>query len=484
MKKRMTSLILAIILISAFPAIAFADETVPAESIMITGDASYMYVGDTRQLKAQVSPPGEYKILWMSTKTEIAAVSQDGTVTARGIGKATIRASVNMTMVTTSFDIEVIEKRVESIMLSKQIDLLLGGTSSSIRPIIKPHDATNQDVTYFSNNKSVATVDASGRITGVSLGSAVITVRVDGIEDTCLVNVILEEPDIDPSPESGKNTPPTPSKSAAQPAQPSITPKNPSATDVPASTTAEAHPSASSDITATAAPVADSYEWSNVQSLITAMQPEGKCSVNMQGQTQIPLSVLSALKTQRGVLEIDFGDYSCIINGNDLFVSAESTSFVDLGMSTYKDESLSEAIGEIDVYQLHFKHHGQMPGRITYKIMATKNQAGDTLYLYYYYDDSKVIQGLQALLVDDDGFVTFDIDHCSVYFLSDTAIGNFSKADQISDNKAENTVSSGIPLYVIIIAAFGGSIITMALLMYFFKVGLFKKRLKKENIEL
>lgn len=59
---------------------------------------------------------------------------------------------------------------------------------------LEPTDATNTDVTYESDDEAVATVDASGLVTGVAAGEAVITVTTDdgAFTDTVTVTVTAE----------------------------------------------------------------------------------------------------------------------------------------------------------------------------------------------------------------------------------------------------------------------------------------------------
>lgn len=66
--------------------------------------------------------------------------------------------------------------------------------TKSLTPKFEPEDATNQNVTWESDNTSVATVDQDGNVTGVSIGKAKITAKVVDGENTftatCEVEVI------------------------------------------------------------------------------------------------------------------------------------------------------------------------------------------------------------------------------------------------------------------------------------------------------
>ena len=57
---------------------------------------------------------------------------------------------------------------------------LLIGETKTLTAIVSPASATNQEVTWSSDNPSVATVDADGKVTGVAAGDATITVTTVG----------------------------------------------------------------------------------------------------------------------------------------------------------------------------------------------------------------------------------------------------------------------------------------------------------------
>lgn len=70
------------------------------------------------------------------------------------------------------------------------------GSSTTLTPSISPSNATNKQVTWKSDRTDIVSV-SNGRVTGISGGTAVITVTtVDGnFSDTCTVNVTPKPPD-------------------------------------------------------------------------------------------------------------------------------------------------------------------------------------------------------------------------------------------------------------------------------------------------
>jgi len=83
---------------------------------------------------------------------------------------------------------------VTGVSLNKNSDSIQAGTTTQLIATVAPSNATNQNVTWSSSNTSIATVNSSGLVTGVSAGSATITVTtVDGSKTaTCAITVTPE----------------------------------------------------------------------------------------------------------------------------------------------------------------------------------------------------------------------------------------------------------------------------------------------------
>lgn len=79
--------------------------------------------------------------------------------------------------------------KVTEVKLDKDnLSLEVGGTAT-LTATIMPDNATDQNVTWSSDNQNVATVDQNGKVTAVGEGTATITATVDGESATCSVTV-------------------------------------------------------------------------------------------------------------------------------------------------------------------------------------------------------------------------------------------------------------------------------------------------------
>ena len=125
--------------------------------------------------------------MWSSNKTEIAEVSNNGTVTAKALGTATITATVGSYTATCEVTVAV---PVTGVTLDKETMSLTAGSTGTLTATITPENATNKDLTWTSDKEEVATV-SDGVVSAVAAGTAHITVTTadGGKTATCVVTV-------------------------------------------------------------------------------------------------------------------------------------------------------------------------------------------------------------------------------------------------------------------------------------------------------
>lgn len=82
---------------------------------------------------------------------------------------------------------------ITQITLSKTASSLSIGNSEILTAVVTPSNATNKTITWSSSNTSVATVNASGQVTAVGKGTAVITATAtdgSGVSASCTYTVV------------------------------------------------------------------------------------------------------------------------------------------------------------------------------------------------------------------------------------------------------------------------------------------------------
>ena len=169
--------------------------TVPTSGITLNKDSTSIAVGSTETLTATVTPPAatNQKVVWSSNNTAVATVSSTGVVTARTVGTAIIFAETEDGGHTASCTVTVTAATVSvtSVSLNRSTAALTVGGTENLTATVNPSNATNQNVTWSSNNTTAATVSSAGVVTARATGTATITVTTadGGHTATCVVTV-------------------------------------------------------------------------------------------------------------------------------------------------------------------------------------------------------------------------------------------------------------------------------------------------------
>jgi uncharacterized protein YjdB len=154
--------------------------------------------GDIYTLTATVAPSNatDKSVSWSSSNTSVATVSSSGVVTAQSTGSATITVTTNDGAKKATCSVTVQKKtiHVTGVSLNRNSLSMMKGDTQTLIATITPSNADNQEITWSSDNESVATVNASGLVSAVGGGSATITVRTmdGGFEARCAVTVSVD----------------------------------------------------------------------------------------------------------------------------------------------------------------------------------------------------------------------------------------------------------------------------------------------------
>lgn len=152
----------------------------PAQTAEITAETDSIYIGEVALLKLRLVPENTTdSVEWSSNDESIARVTAQGSVKGRAAGTAVITAKVvneiSGEAVTASYEINVL-KKAESVALKRTNIAMNVGDTDSLRYDISPSDS-NDTVTWYSGDESVATVREDGLITAVKSGTCYITVK-------------------------------------------------------------------------------------------------------------------------------------------------------------------------------------------------------------------------------------------------------------------------------------------------------------------
>lgn len=162
----------------------------------ITPGKATLDVGEKLQLYTEFTPAtaSNTDVYWSSSDENIATVDKDGEVTAKQGGLVVIQCQSDDGGYNAVCILTVIEEVTEIKITPEQYKLGLGKTFQ-LKAEITNSTASDKDVEWRSSDESVVTVDKNGKIRGISLGYATITVMaLDGsdVEATCEIRVVTE----------------------------------------------------------------------------------------------------------------------------------------------------------------------------------------------------------------------------------------------------------------------------------------------------
>ncbi|MBR5176263.1 MAG: Ig-like domain-containing protein [Bacteroidales bacterium] len=172
------------------------DPEVAVASVSLSQSSVALDPGGSVNLTATVSPSNATNktVTWSSSNQSVATVN-NGTVTAVGAGSATITATAGGKTATCNVSVNKKVIGVESVELDKSQAEVEAGSSINLKATVKPSDATDQNVTWESDNPGIATVDGSGKVLAVKEGVANITAKAGGKTVVCQVTVKPNEED-------------------------------------------------------------------------------------------------------------------------------------------------------------------------------------------------------------------------------------------------------------------------------------------------
>ncbi|MCR8908849.1 S-layer homology domain-containing protein [Thermophilibacter sp. ET337] len=255
---------------------------------------------------------------------------------------------------------------VTGVTLNKtSANLTVGGTVI-LNATITPSEATNKNVTWSSDNTSVATVDADGKVTAAGAGTATITVTTaDGNKTaTCVVTVTY--PYVPPRPTGP--------------------------------------------------------DWGDVADELSDAEPGSTVKVDMDGKTVLPGEVLDELAGRDVTLALDMGGgLIWEIYGGDV-PKSEGYDDVDLGVALGGDDIPADVVnlvtGESGSVQVSLEHDGPFGFELTLVAPLGEDSAGLVANLYRYDDEAGSLGYEATAQVDGEGVARLPFDHASSWLVA------------------------------------------------------------------
>ncbi|HEY5413409.1 MAG TPA: Ig-like domain-containing protein [Gemmatimonadaceae bacterium] len=169
--------------------------SVPVASVAVTPTGSQIVVGQTTQLNAEPrdasgQPLVGRAVSWSSSDPNVASVSSTGLVTAVAPGQATITATSEAAAGTSTIGVS--PKPVSSVIISPGQGSVTVGQTLQLSAQVTDDQGnvlTGRPIAFTSGTPAVATISATGLVTGVAPGSTTITATSEGKTGTATVTV-------------------------------------------------------------------------------------------------------------------------------------------------------------------------------------------------------------------------------------------------------------------------------------------------------
>lgn len=167
-----------------------APQEIFAEKVSLNKSELSIKKGKKYTLKTSVAPSNttNKKLTWKSSNTSVLKVDQNGQITARKSGRATVtvttvngrKASCRVT----------VTQAVDKIKLNRKSKTLGVQETYTLKSTLVPKYAKTSKITWTSSDKKVASVNSKGKITAKKTGTATITVRTgNGKTAECRITV-------------------------------------------------------------------------------------------------------------------------------------------------------------------------------------------------------------------------------------------------------------------------------------------------------
>ena len=169
-------------------------EEIKVTEIDIGDVLTEMTIGSSQSISVSIFPPDavDQKIEYASGNRNVLTVNAFGRVDAVGLGSANITVYVGAVSKTVSISVKekIIPTDIDFDIVETKINV---GSSINIGATVLPVNADDQTITYTSSDMSVLAVNELGRVKGISLGTATVTLQAGNVRKSVTFEVVTED---------------------------------------------------------------------------------------------------------------------------------------------------------------------------------------------------------------------------------------------------------------------------------------------------
>jgi len=154
--------------------------------------------------------------------------------------------------------------------------------------------------------------------------------------------------------------------------------------------------------------------WSGVEQECTE-KDYSNIKVNMQDNKTVPASFLEYSKENDIDVIYDFGNYSWTVSADEIENAKDLNFEIREVNNKLPDVTASQLINPLSQLQLTYSGDFGLKALLNYNVGLL--YSGRKVTLYYYDEENDSLQKIQTSFVDNQGYVSFDFTHASVYIL-------------------------------------------------------------------
>lgn len=167
----------------------------PPEVVIEKGQSQLLAIEygapDNASAEAIEKAAQKLELVWTSEDESIVTVDETGNITAIAAGETDVVATINGANISSACHV-IVTVAPTGVAAEQDLALVINGTdSANVNAKVTPTDATDVVLKYTSSDEAVATVDATGLVTGVGDGSCTITSAIESTDLKVITNVTV-----------------------------------------------------------------------------------------------------------------------------------------------------------------------------------------------------------------------------------------------------------------------------------------------------
>lgn len=170
----------------------------------------------------------------------------------------------------------------------------------------------------------------------------------------------------------------------------------------------------------------DGFYLDDIKDLLSDASNEKK-EITIKKDNNITVDNLNAVKESKETISFNYYNedkkmiYSWVVDGASIKEPIEFNT--NLNFVSEDKEEIGKLSNYADGFYLNFEHNGKLPEGTKIKVyVGDKFKDNESVNVYYHNKENSSLDTIKKDLVVTDGYIEFDIEHCSDYFVTRSEI--------------------------------------------------------------